>query len=202
MLRSPATSRTASGKKCSSVPPEHHMVEAHDSRDRPAGALASYRRSQVRGVMHAFSCVLKETAMPDGAVEVPHCHERPNPFCVRNPDRSSVSGLSWIHRTRLLQTAQEDYRASSAQPTVNLNGFRGWGDHRSLHRKMIEAAMAKKSMKSRVCWVRRPPDLPPSRSPATIPHPSGRQAETLGSIAGDADRPGESGWQRFEGRRM
>ena len=54
------------GKEMLERAPEHHLVHADDSRDRPAGTLAPHRRSQLQGVMHAFPGVPIETEVANG----------------------------------------------------------------------------------------------------------------------------------------
>ena len=136
------------GKEVLKRAPEHHMVNAHDSRNRPAGALAPHRRSQVRGLMHAFSCVPKETAMPVARLRCliamsDRIHSvlgRPIDPGSRASHQSIESGYKMIRK--------KDYRARSAQPTFDLNGFRGLGrSTRSTDRTVIEAALAGRSMK-------------------------------------------------------
>ena len=183
--------------------PEHHVVDAHNSRNRAARAVTRHRQFQVKGVMHAFTCVAMVAGMTGGAAPVLDCHGRPIPFSVRNPDRSTGSVRSTIHRMTLQAAEQKACRSCSAARTSDLNGFRCRADHADIRRIIIEVSLALQSISSRVCWIRRAgTGLAANWISCYDPPPSGWVSRGFRSIAGDADRPGQCGRSGSEGRRV
>src|SRR5262249_41350545 len=68
--------------------------------------------------------------MSTGVVLMRYCHVRLSPFSARNPDRSSGSILSSIHRTRKVNGKFRAARSSSASLSLDLNGFPDYGNQR------------------------------------------------------------------------